>query len=187
MHTMVSKLIAIDILSFFFFNDTATTEIYTLSLHDALPICPILYRLTEQTQEPSYLACWRYGEIVLQAIVESPQATKVTKLYVGYRGQAHSHALGKVLLAYSDPSLVDCYLDVHPLTPFGPNTIVQRSRFVDELNDIVRQGYSIDNEEFSIDTCCIAAPIFAPQGHVVAALGISFTPEVFARRAEWLI
>src|SRR3712207_9351031 len=26
---------------FFFFNDTATTEIYTLSLHDALPIWPI--------------------------------------------------------------------------------------------------------------------------------------------------
>src|SRR5207249_9994116 len=25
---------------FFFFNDTAPTEIYTLSLHDALPICP---------------------------------------------------------------------------------------------------------------------------------------------------
>src|SRR5436190_22504297 len=25
---------------FFFFNATATTEIYTLSLHDALPICP---------------------------------------------------------------------------------------------------------------------------------------------------
>src|SRR5256885_2269281 len=28
------------LLYFFFFNDTATTEIYTLSLHDALPICP---------------------------------------------------------------------------------------------------------------------------------------------------
>src|SRR3989454_3445630 len=27
------------LLVFFFFNDTATTEIYTLSLHDALPIC----------------------------------------------------------------------------------------------------------------------------------------------------
>src|SRR3990170_1063045 len=27
------------VLTFFFFNDTATTEIYTLSLHDALPIC----------------------------------------------------------------------------------------------------------------------------------------------------
>src|SRR2546427_3611834 len=28
--------------SFFFFNDTATTEIYTLSLHDALPISTLL-------------------------------------------------------------------------------------------------------------------------------------------------
>src|SRR2546426_11600579 len=31
-------LIALIIYCFFFFNDTATTEIYTLSLHDALPI-----------------------------------------------------------------------------------------------------------------------------------------------------
>src|SRR5256885_17254972 len=30
---------SIPIFLFFFFNDTATTEIYTLSLHDALPIC----------------------------------------------------------------------------------------------------------------------------------------------------
>src|SRR5690349_23233733 len=29
----------LSIFFFFFFNDTATTEIYTLSLHDALPIC----------------------------------------------------------------------------------------------------------------------------------------------------
>src|SRR5258705_7939316 len=38
-------------LSFFFFNDTATTEIYTLSLHDALPIWwkPAL---TEEISEP---------------------------------------------------------------------------------------------------------------------------------------
>ena len=32
---------------FFFFNDTATTEIYTLSLHDALPICASQTRLTD--------------------------------------------------------------------------------------------------------------------------------------------
>src|SRR2546427_9692500 len=30
---------------FFFFNDTATTEIYTLSLHDALPICALRPRV----------------------------------------------------------------------------------------------------------------------------------------------
>src|SRR2546430_16992005 len=34
----MSTFIRLFTLSFFFFNDTATTEIYTLSLHDALPI-----------------------------------------------------------------------------------------------------------------------------------------------------
>src|SRR2546427_8825036 len=38
---------------FFFFNDTATTEIYTLSLHDALPIsCWALATTNSVTEEP---------------------------------------------------------------------------------------------------------------------------------------
>src|SRR2546426_12437451 len=36
LHLVVSPTVCI----FFFFNDTATPEIYPLSLHDALPICP---------------------------------------------------------------------------------------------------------------------------------------------------
>src|SRR3989442_15148600 len=35
---VTGTLCASPFLAFFFFNDTATTEIYTLSLHDALPI-----------------------------------------------------------------------------------------------------------------------------------------------------
>src|SRR5258708_38391518 len=37
-------IFSLPILTLFFFNDTATTEIYTLSLHDALPICGELAR-----------------------------------------------------------------------------------------------------------------------------------------------
>src|SRR2546430_14830327 len=40
---------------FFFFNDTATTEIYTLSLHDALPICTA--RCAGSTSTASCAAC----------------------------------------------------------------------------------------------------------------------------------
>src|SRR3989442_7575919 len=40
-------------LRFFFFNDTATTEIYTLSLHDALPI----FFLYDRFQFPSHHIC----------------------------------------------------------------------------------------------------------------------------------
>src|ERR1043166_2899974 len=34
-----------------FFNDTATTEIYTLSLHDALPICAMRFKVDENLPE----------------------------------------------------------------------------------------------------------------------------------------
>src|SRR2546430_17353701 len=40
-----------DLFCFFFFNDTATTEIYTLSLHDALPIsAKVVYTLTDNNE-----------------------------------------------------------------------------------------------------------------------------------------
>src|ERR1017187_10964101 len=64
------------VIVFFFFNDTATTEIYTLSLHDALPISPCgpnqqrwlwcspapIYghrseEHTSELQSPMYLVC----------------------------------------------------------------------------------------------------------------------------------
>src|SRR5256885_9882964 len=50
---------------FFFFNDTATTEIYTLSLHDALPICqrpvvgPVVYDHHLEAPRRDALACER--------------------------------------------------------------------------------------------------------------------------------
>src|SRR5689334_24616146 len=48
----------------FFFIDTATTEIYTLSLHDALPIFRLLKRLfvSSHLSEVIYVwcYCWRY-------------------------------------------------------------------------------------------------------------------------------
>src|SRR5258708_31871090 len=44
---------------FFFFNDTATTEIYTLSLHDALPISAPAWAIT---RPPCWgWASWTYG------------------------------------------------------------------------------------------------------------------------------
>src|SRR2546430_9736018 len=51
---------------FFFFNDTATTEIYTLSLHDALPICcprtaPAHVRTSPRCARPRRSTCRSRG------------------------------------------------------------------------------------------------------------------------------
>src|SRR2546421_10429663 len=44
---------------FFFFNDTATTEIYTLSLHDALPISRDCDRASPSAASPASPSVWR--------------------------------------------------------------------------------------------------------------------------------
>src|SRR2546426_11022240 len=44
---------------FFFFNDTATTEIYTLSLHDALPICALPDEVVQLVHEQDHVRVGR--------------------------------------------------------------------------------------------------------------------------------
>src|SRR2546430_9141898 len=72
------------LLCFFFFNDTATTEIYTLSLHDALPICP-----EHESRGGRREARGRVEEVLQQAL---EQCTVGTKLEVG-RSEEHTSEL----------------------------------------------------------------------------------------------
>src|SRR2546430_17086922 len=62
---------------FFFFNDTATTEIYTLSLHDALPILD--GRGTPELRGPVHGAGDRGSQIRLP-VSQRPQDRKSTRL-----------------------------------------------------------------------------------------------------------
>src|SRR2546430_17741142 len=62
------------VLLFFFFNDTATTEIYTLSLHDALPIyAAVLGILGSGVQARSHLAALRHVRPFKEVRVWSPR------------------------------------------------------------------------------------------------------------------
>src|SRR5437867_11224691 len=73
---------------FIFFNDTATTEIYTLSLHDALPICDeiiSIIHLLRQLVFPGYFGKqglttanlpFRIGELVLE-VSEDRKSTRL--------------------------------------------------------------------------------------------------------------
>src|SRR5437868_11480562 len=57
--------------SFFFLNATATTEIYTLSLHDALPICvtPSLKRAYVQTDSGKVPGCPPTSAVVRSGVI----------------------------------------------------------------------------------------------------------------------
>src|SRR3712207_8694705 len=66
---------------FFFFNDTATTEIYTLSLHDALPICDLVLGAETPQRDLGLLALDRLlardpactGDLIGQPALAHPQ------------------------------------------------------------------------------------------------------------------
>src|SRR5574341_2547952 len=93
------------IIFFFFFNDTATTEIYTLSLHDALPIsCGLqwnystyhthdrLHHLgseehTSELQSPTNLVC----RLLLEKKKQKDRTVSVAQ-----RGTAYSRAAKEV-------------------------------------------------------------------------------------------
>src|SRR2546427_3715336 len=63
---------------FFFFNDTATTEIYTLSLHDALPISQIYQRMGERAKAADhysrFIDLWKDCDPELRPIVADAKA-----------------------------------------------------------------------------------------------------------------
>src|SRR2546421_9118267 len=57
---------------FFFFNDTATTEIYTLSLHDALPI---LYRVKLEGDHAGHIVQAHVADRIDRNFVRSEEHT----------------------------------------------------------------------------------------------------------------
>src|SRR6266496_6487815 len=68
---------------FFFFNDTATTEIYTLSLHDALPISAIVYSfsavqpLTAPEVSPATMRRWKNSTNTMIGMVITTAAAEM--------------------------------------------------------------------------------------------------------------
>src|SRR3712207_8141393 len=75
---------------FFFFNDTATTEIYTLSLHDALPILAGLMFLPPWRQDCSSLS--RPGSPQTSAQVRMAPAASIAPM-ASSRSEEHTSEL----------------------------------------------------------------------------------------------
>ncbi|UYM06740.1 IclR family transcriptional regulator [Solicola gregarius] len=89
---------------------------------------------------------------------------------VGSRLPLYATGVGKVLLAYAPPGLVDEVLaDLRHVTPY---TVTQPGRLRDQLRRVRRDGFAQTSEEMSLGACSVAVPIRDGRDVVVAALGI---------------
>src|SRR2546430_10301982 len=91
-------------LFFFFFNDTATTEIYTLSLHDALPIYLTYYRIVKGIRDTMemYASARPTIDYRSSAPPDSAEPYVIVADRVRFKGNDRMWGGGKVTIDRSD-------------------------------------------------------------------------------------
>ncbi len=88
---------------------------------------------------------------------------------IGKSFPLHCTAMGKVLLANADKSIINRIVS-RSLQSFTENTISDGRKLRDELALTLERGYGIDDEEITRGLVCIAAPVHGIGGQVEAAL-----------------
>lgn len=92
------------------------------------------------------------------------------QLPVGTHVPFHCTASGKTFLASLPRPLRKSFVGGLTLEKRTPNTRTDRAQLLLELDEIAKQGYALDDEEFVEGMVAIAVPIFDPSGKFFAAI-----------------
>jgi DNA-binding IclR family transcriptional regulator len=152
---------------------------------------PILAELSKATGETTVLGALAPDADVVTylARVESDNPIRYA-VTVGQRRDLYSTATGKALLAYFEPERLKQYLNATPRKRHTGTTITSASELLTVLSQIRRDGIARNNDERVVGASGMAAPIFANDGSVVAALLIAGPSErmrVNAKNNEMLL
>lgn len=129
----------------------------------------ILAALVEQIGETCNFTALAGHEVLYLDRVEARWPLRL-HFDMGSRVPIHCTASGKIFMAAMKPSKRRRILDAAGLPPYTPHTITARDRFDVEIDEIARQGYSLDREEFLLGMAAIAVPVRAADGAVLAAV-----------------
>lgn len=107
--------------------------------------------------------------------IDKVEGQKAVILYsrIGRRIPIHSSAVGKVLVAYKSKEELKKILKGYIYKVQTPSTITNEKDFLLELEQVCKQGNSIDNQENEPGVRCVAVPIHDHTGQVVAAISMS--------------
>jgi len=133
---------------------------------------PSMADLSKKINESVKLAVLDGLECVMVAVVEILDKLNYPTP-IGYRSPAYCTAQGKVLLAYQPVDDWDRLIARIEFLPRTENTIVDPGIFREELLQVRRQGYSIQDAELTMGLSSVAAPVFDHVGHVAGAINIS--------------
>lgn len=132
---------------------------------------PFLETLAAESGQTASLGILDRSEVVYIGIVRGQQEVGIQSR-VGARHPAYCTALGKVLLSRLDGASLRAVLD-QGMPRRTENTITDPEILGQELLQVRRNGYAVDNEERMRGIYCIAAPILDHEDHCAAAVSIS--------------
>lgn len=92
---------------------------------------------------------------------------------IGWRRPLHYGMLGMVLMAHSSPETIKKVLKEHPLEAYTPFSITDQNAFSLRLEEIRKNGYSLEKEEAVEGIIGIATPIKNFSRQVVGAIGVA--------------
>jgi DNA-binding IclR family transcriptional regulator len=134
---------------------------------------PVLKSLNEETGETTNLAVLERGEVLYLDKVASRLQLSVHGLRPGTRLEPHCNALGKALLAFTNPVEAERIIRANPLKRFTRNTITDPDTLLTALEEIRQAGVAYENEEVVDDVACVAAPVRDPYGASIAAVSVT--------------
>lgn len=138
---------------------------------------PFAHNLNEVTKLTSNIAI-RKGNEVLYIEKITTRTLKVPHSRVGGRARMHATALGKAILAFSDPEFVDSVLN-GPLLQQTERTITNAAELREELSHVRLERVAYDVEESRLGMFCVSAPVFNGQGGpVVGAISVTGATEL---------
>jgi IclR family KDG regulon transcriptional repressor len=130
-----------------------------------------IHALADETGETVQLAILDHLSILYIRIRESRQAVRMSS-GLGSRAPAHCTGVGKALIAFQPPEIVQQIID-NGLKRYTQGTITDPEKLRAELATIRQKGYAIDDEEIEVGLRCIAAPIRDHSGQVTAAISVA--------------
>jgi len=132
---------------------------------------PYLVDLANQTGEQSSVAVLKEDRALVVREAR-PGRGSLLNVDLGPTAPLHCSALGKVLLAYSPPEMLERL--VRRETPrYTRNTLTSAAGLEAEMARIRQRGWAVDDEELEEGLVCAGAPVFSAGGAVVAAVSIS--------------
>ncbi len=131
-----------------------------------------LRALVREFRESVGLAVLFDNHIQVVSVIESPELVRMGNI-VGRIIPPHASALGKCITAFQDEAGRERLLRSYGIVRFTPKTIVDEEELRQEYERIASRGYATDDEESTLHGYCIAAPVRAPDGRVIAAISIS--------------